>query len=120
MLLPGFDRHEVFDNATRAYCPTCLCSITVPVTSGPADTCSPASGLRVQTDRPAPAPPPIRSPVLVVAVTPVVRLARGSAMRPATDRDHLATEALPGALATPESAGEAWTSCDCQRCTRLD
>src|SRR5215471_9409107 len=122
MLLSGLDRHEVFDDATCPYRPACLCSITVPVTSGPApaDTRSPASGLRVQTDRPAPAPPPIRSSVLVVAVTPVVRLARGSAIRPAPDRDHLATEARPGALATPESAGEAWTSCDCQRCTRLD
>src|SRR4030095_12137405 len=102
MLLPGVDRHEVFDNATCPYCPACLCRIIIPVTSGPApaDTRSPASGLRVQTDCPAPATPPVRSPVLVVAVTPVVRLARGPAIRPSPDRDHLATEALPGALAT--------------------
>jgi hypothetical protein len=61
-----------------------------------------ASAGGVSTDGPPSTAHPDRSPLLVMAVSLVVRLVRCSQVRPAPYRDHLAEETIPRSLAASE------------------
>src|SRR5215467_3199368 len=65
---------------------------------------------RLQTARATPAASSIRSCVLGLAGTPVVRLARRPGVCPAPHRPRLAAQALPRPLAASQSAGHAWST----------
>src|SRR5262245_47660504 len=70
---------------------------------------------RLQTARATPAASSIRSRVLGLAGTPVVRLASRPDVCPAPHRHRLAAKALPRPLAASQPAGHAWSTRHYQR-----
>lgn len=85
-------------------CPAGLCCYAIPLLdlTEPGKPSLAVSTRYLQTDGCSPAAHPNRAPLLGVAVTPVARLARRSAFRPATHGDSLAT---PTVSATTGDAG---------------
>ena len=83
-----FAREKVCTHAACDVSPADLRRRTLPIPcltlSG--KPCTTASGGRLQADDPSPAAPPDRSPVLGVAVSALVRLARGAGVCPAPHR----------------------------------